>query len=119
METFIHEYKGFGGCESRCKVYMVSDSPLTHFCFEELDDNYGTSVTNMSEYLATQMIQIFNLKPYECFFYETYPHSGKDRSFDEIKYIWIIDESPKSTILKATKPHWKPSDKREIFELTI
>ena len=118
METFIHEYKGFGGCESRCKVYMVSDSPLTHFCFEELDDNYGTSVTNMSEYLATQMIQIFNLKPYECFFYETYPHSGKDRSFDEIDYLWAFDGKNHPEWI-ASHPHWKPSDKREIFELTI
>jgi hypothetical protein len=119
LGTFIHNYEGYGKCKSKCKVYMVSEGQLTHFCFEELDDNPGTSITNMSEHLATQMIEKFNLKPYQCFFYETYPHSGKDRSFDEIKYTWIIDESPKPIILKATKPQWKFSDKHEIFELTI
>ena len=116
--TFIHNYEGFGKCESKCKVLMVSHGVITHFCFEELDDNKGTSITNMSEHLAAQMLKKFNLEPYDCSFYETYPHSGKEnRSFDEIDYLWEFDGKLQPTQWIAKHPHWKPSDKREIFEL--
>ena len=113
--TFIHNYEGFGKCESKCKVYMVLHGAITHICFEELDDNKGTSITNMSEYLAAQILKKFNLEPYDCSFYETYPHSEKDRSFDEIYYLWEFDK----TQWIAKHPHWKPSDKHKIFELTV
>lgn len=115
---FIHDYEGYGKCKSKCKVIMVSDGPLTHFCFEELDDNPGTSITNMSEHLAAQMLKKFGLEPYNCSFYETYPHSGKDRSFDEIDYLWEFDGKNHPEWV-AKHPHWKPSNQHEIFGLTI
>lgn len=124
MKTFIHNYEGFGKCESKCKVYMVSHGAITHICFEELDDNPGTSVTNMSEHLAAQMIKKFGIEPYDCNFYETYlhkgfPHENTRRSFDEIKYEWRFNGKNQPLEWIAEHPHWKPSDKREIFELTI
>lgn len=123
---FIHKYEGFGKCKSRCKVYMVFIDGITHFCFEELDDNTGTSVTNMSEYLATQMVKKFCLEPYNCKFYETYPHNdisyknlkNNKRSFDEINYLWELNMVDKMYWM-AAHPHWKSSDKREIFDFII
>jgi len=109
METFIHNFEGFWNSESKCKVHVVVLHDITHICFEELDDNQGTSVTNVSEHLATQMIKKLNIRPGLCKFFESYPENRhrKDRSFDEILYTWQGNV--------ASKPHWLPAKNMEIF----
>lgn len=109
METFTHNFTGFWGCDSKCKVHKTEIHGITHICFEELDDNEGTSVTNMSEHLATEMVQRFNLVPGKCKFFESYPDNRhrKDRSFDEILYTWNGN--------KASQPNWLPAKNMEIF----
>ncbi|MFA5366379.1 MAG: hypothetical protein WC333_00450 [Dehalococcoidia bacterium] len=109
MTIFVHEYKGFGGCQSKCKVYYLKKDGLHLFCFEDM--NKGTSVTNMSEYLATQMIEKFSLNRDvdECRFFESYNDLGneEDRTFDEITYTWEGNV--------ADNPDWKPSEERDMF----
>jgi len=109
MKTFTHNFEGFWKCESKCKVYVEVIHGITHICFEELYDNEGTSVTNMSEHLATQMIQELGVEPGTCKFFESYPDSmhREKRSFDEVLYTWEGK--------KAKSPHWLPSKEREIF----
>lgn len=109
METFTYDFIGFGGCESKCKVYITIMHDIAFICFEELEDNNGTSVTNMSEYLATQIVEKHNFKPGMCKFFESYPENRhrKDRSFDEILYTW------NGTV--ASSPHWLPAKNKEIF----
>lgn len=110
METFIHEFEGYFKCKSKCRVYVTKISDITHICFEELDDNPGTSVTNMSEHLANDMIRKLNIRPGLIKFFESYPENNhrKDRSFEEVLYTWRGNE--------AHDPHWLPSKDREVFE---
>ena len=89
---------------------MKKINGITFICFEEIEMNPGTSVTNMSEHLATQVVETFKLEPGKCKFYETYSESKnrEERNFDEILYTWNGN--------KASHPNWLPSKDRGIFE---
>lgn len=83
MKTYIHEYLGFGSHKSKCKVYIKEEEKIL-IGFEDL--NVGTSVTNASEQLATEIIKKENFNPKNIIFYEWYPQY--DAEVSEIKYIW-------------------------------
>lgn len=105
MTTLFYHYKGFGGCDSRCNLYIRTVNDIHCFCFEDV--GMGTSVTNMSEHLATEMVVKYNLHPQNCRFFETYNHPGEERTFDEITYTWEGR--------KASNPEWKPSTEGSLF----
>lgn len=109
MQILTYEYKGFWDCPSRCNVHYGVINGISFICFEEIENNPGTSVTNMSEHLATQIVEMFKLTPGKCKFFETYPENKhrEERSFDEILYTWDGN--------KASHPHWLPSKDRDIF----
>lgn len=105
METFVHEIRGFGIHPSRCKVYVQLVGGITYFCFEDI--GIGTSVTNASEQLATEMVEKYGVSPIYARFFETYSYPREKRTLDEIEYVWIGN--------KAGNPRWKPSNATEIF----
>lgn len=93
LEVFDYDYKGFGNCKSKCRVYMKKVTNPRYgdtmfVCFEDL--GIGTSVTNFSEELASQIVQKFDLDPKEVRFFEYYSHEGTEYepTLDEIKYSW-------------------------------
>jgi hypothetical protein len=70
---FIHQFKGFGINKSECKVeiWKLQDKALVLFT----DTGKGTSVTNASEQLVTEIYNqylIKDYKPNQCLFSETY-----------------------------------------------
>lgn len=65
----IYEYKGFGNCESKCKIEVHSNIVIA----TELDDNTGTSITNYAETLATMICKQFSILPEELIWIEHYP----------------------------------------------
>lgn len=84
MKTFIHEYRGYGVHPSRCKVYIKQVGTSTWVGFENLGE--GTSVTNASEQLATEIIEKELLNPAACKFFEWYPeYEGR---VDQVEYRW-------------------------------
>lgn len=102
MKKFYHEYKGFGRVPSRCEVRIIEDSVLGNLiCFVNLGE--GTSVTNASEQLATEIVNKFAYDPENCRFFETYTEYGYD-TFDEIEYTW---EEKNNNPYVAKKPLWK------------
>jgi hypothetical protein len=110
IQEFIHPFKGFGRVPSTCLVKMFSDEGETFICFIDLGD--GTSVTNASEQIATEIVNEYKLDPTKCRFFETYEQYDYE-SFDEIEYEWKID-------LKewvAKNPNWHPrlEEIKEIF----
>lgn len=109
-QDFEHEYKGFGRVPSKCRVMIIKDENIHLICFEDL--GYGTSVTNASEQLASEIVQKFNLDPKTCRFFETYEQYDND-TFDEIVYTWNLSHGN----WIATKPDWifSPDDIRTIF----
>ena len=94
MKTYQHNYKGYGIHPSLCRVYIMEEEGEIWIGFEDL--SIGTSVTNASEQLATEIIQKENLNPEICRFFEWYPHSEGEVS--EIAYKWNGD--------KASTPSW-------------
>lgn len=119
-EDFIHEYLGFGRFPSICRVMIFSDDGETFICFEDFGD--GTSVTNASEQLATEIVDKMNYDPSDCRFFETYNrreplHGDKTPyydTFDEITYEWSFNRGR----WEAKSPDWHPAPE-EIKNLFI
>lgn len=101
MEVFQHEYEGFGTHPSKCMIYIkkVTNprySDTMFVCFEDLGE--GTSVTNASEQLATEIVKKMGLDPENTRFFETYDR----QQLDEITYSWKD--------LEASNPKWFPPE---------
>jgi hypothetical protein len=111
-QEFIHIFKGFGRVLSQCLVKIYSDDGETYVCFIDLGE--GTSVTNASEQLATEVVNEYHLLPEDCRFFETYSQFDYD-GFDEIEYKWeYINGEP-----VAKNPDWKPCNEEQIKDLFI
>jgi len=100
MKIFEHKFK-YNGWPSACKVYIKEMGFVTWICFESIQ--VGTSVTNASEQLATEVVAKVGLDHNICRFFECYPEYGG--SVDEIEYTWIDD--------KASRAKWKTFTSKE------
>lgn len=109
-QEFNHEYLGYGRVPSECIVRKFTDDGDNFICF--IDIGKGTSVTNASEQLASEMVNKFILRPEDCRFFETYQQYGYE-SFDEIKYSW----QPNGSVWTASNPDWKPVNDEGIKEV--
>jgi hypothetical protein len=107
MDEYVHEFKGFGRVPSRCIVKTINHEGENLICF--VDINEGTSVTNASEQLATEIVQATNYKPINCRFFEAYRNY---ETFDEIIYTWKQTWNQ----WEASAPEWMPGDE-EIKKL--
>jgi hypothetical protein len=99
-QNFCHEFKGFGRVPSECSVTIISTDLEHAIYFQDL--NKGTSVTNASEQLSSEIVNMLKLDPEDCRFFETYDCE----SFDEITYTWRKSREK----LIAESPEWKPAD---------
>lgn len=106
MEVFQHNYTTIH--PSKCMVYVKKVSnprygDTTFVCFEDL--GVGTSVTNASEQLATEIVEKLSLEPEKTRFFETYDK----KILDEISYSWLD--------YKASSPKWSRPylDIRHVF----
>ena len=93
------KYKGFGGCDSECKVEIwIHDTK--DYAFVLLTDlGVGTSVTNFAEGLITEVYKRFlqDFKKDNCVFAETYDiEEGVDR---------VIPEWDGETVTKVSWKH--------------
>lgn len=93
-KTFNHNFKGYGTHPSECAVHIIDDNDKKLIVFEDLDK--GTSVTNASEQLATEIVSLEGLDFTKCKFFETYVEG----LFDEVTYTWNNGE--------AKNPVWQP-----------
>ena len=96
-EKFDHLFKWHHfAFQSKISVHIIKDDEKYYILFEDL--NMGTSVTNATEQLATEIVSLKNLNPDDCRFFEHYPEYD---SFDEITYSWKNKD--------ASKPQWRPA----------
>lgn len=93
IRDFVHEFKGFGNCHSECDVTIWESETMNVVLFT--DRGVGTSVTNFSEGLATQMKPIVT-RPVIRFF-EKYDDNENP---DEIFYTELNG--------RFVSPEWKP-----------
>lgn len=106
MKSFTHNYKGYGIHPSSCMVHVVKEGDIHHILFEEREEDVGTSVTNASEQIATEIVSLLDLDHTKCRFYETYHY---DDRIDEISYTWNEGE--------ARNPTWSHGVKEDIVKL--
>jgi len=98
---FIHKFKGYGRVPSKCRVHLDFTAGVMYICFEDMND--GTSVTNASEQLASEIVNDNNLDPDNCSFFESYDDFG---TFDIIEYDW----KEKNGEWIASNPVWRPGN---------
>ena len=92
MQThdYVHYYRGYwsDGGKCRIRIYQEDDHDPVVIC-SQLPDNNNTSVTNMAEYLAAEVIEEHGLAT-PLIWIEHYPeHKGKpsEYSFSEVLYL--------------------------------
>lgn len=70
-----YEYKGYMGCESHChlRLFLNGLNGASVAVVTELDSNDGTSVTNVAEFLAQQIITDFGIDYRSYVHIEHYP----------------------------------------------
>lgn len=116
MQGFLYEFLGFGRIPSKCAITIISDDGDRFIFFENIGE--GTSVTNASEQLATEIVNKFGYYPGDCRFFETYRENDYD-TVEEIEYQWSGISNQDGSIKKnweAKNASWKPASE-EIVEL--
>lgn len=93
-------YAGFHGCESWCNLQITGSAKLALVVMEEADDNPGTSITNRSEKIASQIVSTFDMHPHRCIFVEHYlPHPHRVLAeYKIVTYSWHVGD--------ASTPEW-------------
>jgi hypothetical protein len=116
-KRFLHHFKGFGVNESDCFVYLLEDDGEYLILFEDIDS--GTSVTNASEQIASEIVNDWKLDPENCRFFETYRQYDHE-TFDEIKYDWVsttkFTKDKPALIWMANNAKWTPAlEEKKVF----
>ncbi|MCA6431220.1 MAG: hypothetical protein IM613_17430 [Cytophagales bacterium] len=97
--SFLHNFKGYGGIPSQCQVDLMSlPDGKALVLFTDIDN--GTSVTNMSAHLATEMVVLLKLDPHETMFAERYYPGSAEETMEQIYYKWDGK--------KFSLPEWRP-----------
>jgi len=108
-----HHYKGFGGCDCICRVDVYREGKKFLIMFTELEDNHGTSITNFTEQLATQIAELLDIPERSLYddvvWIEHYPANRfRGETFDEVTYTWEPAPLLKSQAsMRAKSPKWK------------
>jgi hypothetical protein len=86
----IFHYKGFHGCDSKCGLEIKRHDEKITVVLTELDDNPGTSVTNMIEHLATMVYHQFlkGIPVENITWIEHYPKTSFGETFDRVFLHW-------------------------------
>jgi hypothetical protein len=92
---YIHHYRGYWSDGGRCRIRIYREegrAPVV-IC-TQLPDNANTSVTNMAEYLAAEVIEEQSL-PTPLTWVEHYPeHEGKIGEYSLVKYSdWNLQKA--------------------------
>lgn len=126
----LFDYRGLGGCTSRCRVRIF---PIPHpgpacpdpgdlapteatgpiIILTELPDNPGTSITNAAEGLATQVVAALNLDLQTCHprWVEQYPSSHatpETLAWIQLEWQGRIDPVTNQLVFTATHATWTP-----------
>jgi hypothetical protein len=113
---YIHFYRGYWseGGMCRLRIYREDGQPPVVIC-SQLPDNDNTSVTNMAEYLAAEVMEEYKL-PTPLVWIEHYPeHKGKIGEYSLVRFSsWEPTEVCLGSVwrYRMGSPKWShlPSD---------
>ena len=112
----LYLYRGYHGCPSYCWLRIYTAPDRTVVIATEVDDNPGTSMTNMAAHLATEVTPTFGLPLDALVWIEHYParrviggHPRLPASFDLVTFTW--------TPLGLRAPQWRRVSKEQVEAL--
>jgi hypothetical protein len=115
---YIHHYRGYWSDGGRCRIriYQEDDHYPVVIC-SQLPDNPNTSVTNMAEYLAAEIIEEHSL-PTPLTWIEHYPqHEGEIGEYSLVRFSsWELTEVCLGGVwrYRVGSPRWSPLRPEEV-----
>jgi hypothetical protein len=129
-ESYIHPYTGYHGCAAFCHIAVYEHAGKTVVVCTESEDNPGTSITNMAEYLATDIWHDLGSPPLDQFIWvEHYLDRGYvggrplfKEDFDLVTFTAVaprfegpLSQQHDTTVLRA--PDWERIDQADVEHL--
>jgi hypothetical protein len=118
---YIHHYRGYWSDGGKCRIQIYQeDGQFPVVICSQLPDNSNTSVTNMVEYLAAEVIEEHGL-PTPLLWIEHYAeHLGEPGEYSLVRFCsWERKEVCLGGVGRSRigSPRWSPlrSDEVEIF----
>jgi hypothetical protein len=115
---YVHYYRGYwsDGGKCRIRIYREDERAPVVIC-SQLPDNENTSVTNMAEYLAAEVIQEHKL-PSLLTWIEHYPeHEGEIGEYSLVTFFsWELTEVCLGGVwrYRLGSPRWSPLRPEEV-----
>ena len=87
IHDYVHYYRGYWADEGKCRIRIYQEDCLAPVVIRsQLPKNKNTSVTNMAEYLAAEVIQEHGLAT-PLIWIERYPeHKGKPSEYSLVRF---------------------------------
>lgn len=135
LQDELHDFTGFNGSPSRCRVrvYLPAEGSGHDTYIVILTDDkdaFGTSITNMVEYLAAPLCARFRIPAERAVFIEHYDYrratgrgqgTGQAESFSRVLFRVPAggDKEAADYIHELTlgKPDWRHTDKQSVEQL--
>jgi hypothetical protein len=118
---YIHYYRGYWSDGGKCRIRIYREegrSPVV-IC-SQLQDNENTSVTNMAEYLAAEVIKERSL-PTPLTWIEHYPeHEGEVGEYSLVMFsAWELQEGCLGRVWRCRvgSPRWSSLSLNEVLAL--
>jgi hypothetical protein len=120
---YIHHYRGYWSDGGRCRIRIYrEDGHAPVVICSQLEDNENTSVTNMAEYLAAEVIKDRSL-PTPLTWIEHYPeHEGAVGEYSLVMFsAWEPVEACLGGVwrFRVGSPWWSPLNAGEVGMLTV
>lgn len=118
IHDYIHHYRGYWTDGGRCRIRICqADGQTPVVVCSQLPDNGNTSVTNMAEYLAAEVIEEHGLST-PLIWIQHYPeHEGEIGEYSSVVFSsWEIEETLLGGVwrLRVGRPRWSHLDSKEV-----
>ena len=118
---YIHHYRGYWSDGGRCRIRIYhEDGRAPVVICSQLPDNPNTSVTNMAEYLAAEVIEEHSL-PTPLTWIEHYPeHEGEIGEYSLVRFSsWELAELCMGGVWRGRigSSRWSPMGPEEVDTL--
>jgi len=115
---YVHRYRGYWSDGGRCRIRIYQeDGQAAVVVCSQPPDNDNTSVTNMAEYLAAEVIGEHKL-PTPLVWIEHYPeHEGEVGEYALVRYSsWELKEVCLGGVwrYRVGPPRWSPLRREEV-----
>lgn len=102
----LYKYKGICNYDSICDIERVGNIIVV----TELEENTGTSITNMAESLATKVCNSLRIDPDKLIWIEHYPESfGLRKPYSVVSFDYVQG--------KFHNPKWKDITTKEFYDI--